>query len=42
MWKIQKYQLYDMEYGNKIENHGNEKQPLDDWKNDEITEKGEK
>ena len=31
-----------MEYGNKTENHGNEKQSLDDLKNDEITEKREK
>jgi hypothetical protein len=31
-----------MEYGNKTENHGNEKQPLDELKNDEITEKCEK
>ena len=28
-----------MEYGKKNENHGNEKHPLDDLKNDEITEK---
>ena len=26
-----------MEYGKKTENHGNEKHPLDDLKNDEIT-----
>ena len=31
-----------MEYGNKTENHGNEKKPLDEMKNDEITEKPEK
>ena len=31
-----------MEYGKKTENHGNEKQQLDDLKNDEITEKREK
>jgi hypothetical protein len=31
-----------MEYGNKTENHGKEKHPLDDLKNDEITEKCEK
>jgi hypothetical protein len=31
-----------MEYGNKAENHGNEKHPLDELKNDEITEKCEK
>ena len=31
-----------MEYCNKTENHGNEKKPLDELKNDEITEKPEK
>ena len=31
-----------MEYGKKTENNGNEKHPLDDLKNDEITEKHEK
>ena len=30
-----------MEYGNKTENYGNEKHPLDDLKNDEINEKRE-
>ena len=40
--KIQKCPLKDVEYGKKTENHGNEKHPLDDWKNDEITEKHEK
>ena len=28
-----------MEYGKKTENHGNEKHPIDDLKNDEITKK---
>ena len=28
-----------MKYGKKTENYGNEKHPLDDLKNDEITEK---
>ena len=31
-----------MEKGKKTENHGNEIHPLDDLKNDEITEKREK
>ena len=31
-----------MEYGKKTESHGNEKHPLDELKNDEITEKHEK
>ena len=31
-----------MEYGKKTENHGNGKLPLNDLKNDEITEKHEK
>ena len=31
-----------MKYGNKTENHGNEKHPLEDLKNDKITEKREK
>ena len=31
-----------MEKGKKTENHGNEKHPLDDMKNDEITLKREK
>ena len=31
-----------MEYGKKTENHGNEKHPLDNWKNDDITKKREK
>ena len=31
-----------MEYGNKTKNHGYEKHPLDELKNDEITEKCEK
>ncbi len=30
------------EYGKKTENHENEKHPLDDLKNDEITKKREK
>ena len=42
MWKIQKCPRQDVEYGKKTENHGNEKHPLDDLKNDEITEKREK
>ena len=33
--------MQDMEYDKKIENHGNEKHPLDNLKNDEITEKCE-
>ncbi|CRH55791.1 Uncharacterised protein [Chlamydia trachomatis] len=31
-----------LEYGKKTENHENEKHPLDDLKNDEITKKREK
>jgi hypothetical protein len=31
-----------VEYGKKTENHGKRKHPLDDLKNDEITEKREK
>ena len=31
-----------MEYNMKTENHGNEKHPHDDLKNDEVTEKCEK
>jgi hypothetical protein len=31
-----------MEYGQKNENHENEKHPLDDLKNDKITEKRKK
>jgi hypothetical protein len=31
-----------VEYGKKHENHGKWKHPLDDLKNDEITEKREK
>jgi hypothetical protein len=31
-----------MEYGRKLKNMENEKHPLDDLKNDEITEKREK
>ena len=31
-----------MEYDMKTENHGNEKHPHDDLKNDEVTEKCEK
>ena len=30
-----------MEYGKKTENHEKEKHPLDDLKNDEITDKRE-
>ena len=41
MWKIQKCPLQDVEYGKKTENHGNEKNPLDDLKNEKITEKRE-
>ena len=41
-WKIQNCPMQDMEYGKKTENHGNGKHPLDDLKNDEITEKREK
>ena len=32
-------QLQDVEYGKKTENHGKRKLPLDELKNDEITEK---
>ena len=42
MQKIQICPLQDVEYGKKTENHENEKHPLDDLKNDEITEKREK
>ena len=38
----EKYTLQDVKYGKKTENHGNEKHPLDDLKNDEISEKLEK
>ena len=31
-----------MEYGKETENHGTQKHPLDDLKNDENTEKPEK
>ena len=41
-WKIQKCPLQDMEYDKKSENHGKQKIPLDDLKNDEITKKREK
>ena len=41
-WKIQKCALQDMEQGKKTENMENEKHPLDNLKNDEITEKREK
>jgi hypothetical protein len=34
--------LSDLEYGKKTEIRKNEKHPLDDLKNDEITEKHEK
>ena len=40
--KNEKCTLKELEYGEKTENHGNEKHPLDDLKNDEITEKREK
>ena len=33
--------MQDVEYGNKTENHGKRETPLDDLKNDEITEKRE-
>ena len=42
MWKIQKCPLQDVEYVKKTENHGKRKHPLDDLKNDEITEKRDK
>ena len=42
MWKIYKCPLQDVEYGKKTENHGKEKYPIDDLKNDEITKKREK
>ena len=35
-------QLQDVEYGKKTENHGKRKLPLDELKNDEITEKNVK
>ena len=41
-WKIQKCPLQDKEYGKETENHGTQKHPLDDLKNDENTEKPEK
>ena len=41
-WKIQKCPLQDVEYGKKTEILENEKHPLDDLKNDEITKKREK
>ena len=41
-WKIQKSPKQDMEYGKKTEFMENEQHPLDDLKNDEITEKREK
>ena len=41
-WKIQKCPLQDMEYGKKMKTMENEKHPLDDLKNDEITKKREK
>ena len=40
-WKIWICPLYDVEYGKETENHVNEKYPLVDLKNDEITEKCE-
>ena len=42
MWKKKKCPLQDEEYGKKTENHGSEKHPLDDLKNDEITKKRDK
>ena len=39
--KIQKCTLQDVEYGNNLGIMENEKHPLDDLKNDEITEKRE-
>ena len=41
-WKFQKCPLQDMEYIKETENMENEKHPIDDLKNDEITEKREK
>ena len=40
--KIWKCPLYDVEYGKKQKIMENEKDPLDDLKNDENTEKREK
>ena len=37
-----KYPLQDVEYGKKLKIMENEKHPLDDLKNDEITKKREK
>ena len=43
MWKIQKCPLQEVEYGKeKLKIMENEKHPLDDLKNDEITKKREK
>ena len=42
MWNIQKCPLQDLEYGRKLKIMENEKHPLDDLKNDEITKKREK
>ena len=41
-WKIHTCQLQDLEYGKKPKIMENEKLPLDDLKNEEITEKREK
>ena len=41
-WKIQKCPLQDMEQARKLKIMENEKHPLDDLKNNKITEKGEK
>ena len=42
MWKIQKCPLQYVEYGKKLKIMENEKIPLDDLKNEEITEKRKK